>query len=106
MQFAAIIAGLIIFAAALALAVPSRWSWPPLALAVALPLVVALAGQSTQDDSPQSLAIAYAVVVSAPIICGTAVGSGAKRALRARRQQAARATHDGRTLAPPQSAAD
>jgi hypothetical protein len=85
MQFVGIIAGLIVVTAAITLALPSRWSWLPVALAVALPVVVILAGQSTEDDSPESLAIAYAVVFSAPIMCGTAVGSGIKWALRSRR---------------------
>jgi hypothetical protein len=90
MQFVGIIIGLIVVAAVIALVLPSRWSWLPFAVAVALPVVVVLAGQSTADDSPESLAVAYAVVFSAPIICGAAVGHGIKRALRARSQHAAR----------------
>jgi hypothetical protein len=90
MQFVGIIGGLIVVAAVIALVLPSRWSWLPLAVAVALPVVVVLAGQSTEDDSPESLAIAYAVVFSAPVICGTAVGSAIKRVLRSRSQHAAR----------------
>jgi predicted MFS family arabinose efflux permease len=85
MQFVGIIVGLIVVTAAITLVLPSRWSWLPVALAVALPVVVVLAGQSTEDDSPESLAIAYAVVFSAPIMCGTAVGSGIKWALQSRR---------------------
>jgi 1,4-dihydroxy-2-naphthoate octaprenyltransferase len=90
MQFVGIIVGLIIVAAVIALVLPSRWSWLPLAVAVALPLVVVLARQSTEDDSPESLAIACAVVFGAPIMCGTAVGSGIKWVLRSRSEHLAR----------------
>jgi hypothetical protein len=90
MQFVGLIVGLIVAAAAIALVLPSRWSWLPFALAVSLPVIVLLAGQSTQDDSPESLAIAFAVIYSAPIMLGAAVGSGTKLALRSHRQRQAR----------------
>jgi hypothetical protein len=88
--FAELIGAIVVVGAAVAVALPSRWSLLPVALAVALPVVVATTAKSTQDDSPQSLAVVAIVIVSAPLLLGVAIGSGLKAAVRSHRRRETR----------------
>ena len=76
----------IVVTAALVVAL-ARGCWLlPVASAVALPVIVVAAGQSTPNGSPQSLAVGSSCIFSVPLLFGAAIGFRLRAALRCRRR--------------------